>query len=441
MNRDFRLLWAGETTSAFGSSITSVAFPLIAAVTLNADTFVVGLLAAAAWLPWLVIGLPAGAWVDRLPRRAVMLVCDFVSAALYLTIPAAQFLGLLTVAQLVAVALLTGAATVFFSTAYRSYLPALVDKADLVPANARLQAGQSSAQVVGAGASGLIGQFLGLVTGLLFDAVTFVVSAVCLLSIRTREPRVTATERPPLRTQIADGLRFVAGDRILLMFTVYGAVSNLALIGYQAIQSVFLLRDVGADPALIGGLFMVGSVGGVVGALLAGRIAGRVGTARGVLLCQLVAVSFGLLLPLTSKGFGLLFFAVGSFVLVAGVVASNVIFAGFRQGYCPPELLGRVSASSSVVSTSTMALGGLLAGVLGSTIGTRATMWVMMALLVLSAGILLAGPIRGRRDLPSRGDAHLSEPVDEPVRAVGRHDRAEAEIVEVTGRDHQAGVR
>src|SRR4051812_2690306 len=122
VNRDFRRLWLGETTSAFGSSITSVAFPLIAAVTLRADTFVVGLIAAVAWVPWLVIGLPAGAWVDRLSRRTVMLTCDIASALLYLSIPAAQFLGILTVAQLVVVALLTGVAAVFFTPAYRSYL-------------------------------------------------------------------------------------------------------------------------------------------------------------------------------------------------------------------------------------------------------------------------------------------------------------------------------
>ena len=420
MNRAFRLLWVGETTSAFGSSVTSIAFPLLAATTLNADTVAIGLLVAAAWLPWLVIGLPAGAWVDRLPRRAVMLVCDIVSVLLYVSIPVAQFLGILTITQLVVVAVLTGTATVFFTTAYRSYLPVLVDKADLVTANARLQAGQSSAQVLGPGASGLIGQLLGLATGLLLDALTFVVSAVCLLSIRTREPRVSRPDRPPLRTQIADGLRFVAGNRILLTFTVFGAVSNLALVGYQAIEPVFLLRDVGVDAAVIGGLAMAGSVGGVLGSALAPRLARRLGDARAVLLCQVCCVPFGLLIPLTGKGFGLLLFAVGEFVLVAGIVAANVIFAGWRQAYCPPELLGRVSASSSVVSTSMIALGGLLGGALGSAIGTRATLWVMTALLVLSLGILLASPIRGRRDFPSAPDAHGAEAGHELVGAVGR---------------------
>jgi MFS family permease len=198
---------------------------------------------------------------------------------------------------------------------------------------------------------------------------------------------------------------------------------------------------------MIGGLFMVGSVGGLVGSMLAARIAARVGNARAVLLCQLVAVTFGLLLPLTGPGFGLLFFAVGSFVLVAGVVAANVIFSGWRQGYCPPHLLARVSASSAVISTSMMALGGLLAGALGSAIGTRATLWAMVVLLVLSAGILLTGPIRGRRCLPSNrrcpsaADAHLPQPRDDLGRTVDRDDRTEVELVQAAGADHQAGVR
>ncbi len=452
MNRDFRLLWTGETTSALGSSITGVALPLIA-VDLHADTFVVGLLTAAAWLPWLVVGLPAGAWVDRLPRRPVMLMCDVVMASAYVSIPAAHVLRILTVTQLLVVALLVGTATVFFSTAYRSYLPALVEKPDLVPANARMQAGQSAAQVLGPGAAGVVGQFLGLVTGLVFDAVSFVVSAICLLSIRTREPRAAATDRLSLRTQIADGLRFVAGDRILLMFTLFGAASNLALTGYQAIEPVFLLRDIGLDPAAIGGLFMVGGVGGLVGAVLAVRISRRLGTARAVLACQFGAAAAGLLIPLTGKGFGLIPYVVGTFLVVAGVVASNVIFTAWRQAYCPPELLGRMAASGSVVGYSTIALGGLLGGALGSAIGVRPTLWVMTALLALSVTILLASPIRGRRDfpsagdfpaagdIPSAGDAHLAQPGHEPGRAVDRDDRAEVQVVEAAGADHQAGVR
>jgi predicted MFS family arabinose efflux permease len=160
-----------------------------------------------------------------------------------------------------------------------------------------------------------------------------------------------------------------------------------------------------------------------------------------VLGCQLCAAAAGLLIPLTGKGFGLLCFVVGTFALIAGVVASNVIYAGWRQGYCPPELLGRMSASASVVGYSTTALGGILGGALGSAVGVRPTMWAMTVLLVLSTSILLASPIRTRRDFPSARDSHVPQPCDELGRAVHRHDRAEVEVVQAAGADHQAGVR
>ncbi|HEY2694609.1 MAG TPA: MFS transporter [Pseudonocardiaceae bacterium] len=411
MSRDFRLLWIGETTSEFGSNITGVAFPLIAAATLHADAFVVGLLASAAWMPWLLLGLPAGAWVDRVRRKRIMLVCDLAAAACYVSIPVAWWLGLLTTVQLIVVAVLGGTATVFFTTAYHAYLPTLVPKSELTSANARLQAGRSSAEALGPGASGLIAQFLGLVTGLLFDAASFLVSAMCLLSIRAREAELPRpTSRESLRAQIIEGVRFVAGDRILHSFVAYGAVVNLGLMGYQAIQPVFLLRDVGVGPGAIGGMLMAGSVGGLIGALLASRIARRFGTARAVLWCQLCAVPFGLLLPLAGPGLGLAPFAIGQFVQVAGIVASNVIFAGFLQGYCPAELRGRVSASSAVVNYGTVALGALLGGILADAIGTRPTMWAMTVLLTLSLGILIASPIRKLRDFPAQPSASYSQP-------------------------------
>ena len=125
-HRDFRLLWIGETTSSLGSSVTSVALPLVAITNLHASVFAIGMLSAAAWLPWLLIGLPAGAWIDRMPRRPVMLVCDLVSLTLFASVPVAAWLGLLTLPQLLGVALLTGTSKVFFATAYRAYLPSLV---------------------------------------------------------------------------------------------------------------------------------------------------------------------------------------------------------------------------------------------------------------------------------------------------------------------------
>jgi MFS family permease len=399
--RDFRLLWFGETTSNVGSSVTAVALPLVAVVTLHASTFTVGMLTAAAWLPWLLIGLPAGAWVDRLHRRPVMIACDIASTLLFASIPAAAWLGLLSIGQLLVVALLGGAATVFFATAYRVYLPSLLPPDRLLDGNAKLQGSESAARFAGPGIAGLLAQSSGAVTGLLLDAASFFVSAACLLAIRGREWPVPVTGRPGLRRAIADGMRYVARDRYLRTLTVFGAASNVALTGYQSILVVFLVRVVGLGAGTVGALLSVLSLGGVTGAFIAGRVARRVGTARGFLLCQLGAAPFALLIPLTGPGLRLAFLITGGLAIGVGVVAANVISGSFRQSYCPHHLLGRITTSMMFLNLGAIPLGGLLGGLLGTALGTRATIWIMAMTLVLAQLILIASPIRRGRDFPT----------------------------------------
>lgn len=396
---DFRLLWLGETTSSLGSSVTIVALPLVA-ISLHASVVMIGLLGAAAWLPWLLIGLPAGAWVDRLPRRPVMLICDAVSLALFVSVPIAAWCGALTIAQLLVVALLAGTAKVFFATAYRAYLPALVPAEHLVDGNAKLQGSESAAQIAGPGLAGLLAQAFGAATGLLADAVSFLVSVLCLRAIRGAEPPRQLTRRR-LRHEIAEGLRFVAGDRFLRPYIAFGGMANLALTGYQAILVVFLVREVGLNSGMVGLLVATGSIGGVLGAAAAPWLARSLGSARALLWCKVGVSPFGLLIPLTGPGDRLAFFVIGTGVIVAGIVAGNVIAAGFTQRYCPAPLFGRILTSMQVVNFGTIPLGALLGGVLAGALGTRATMWVMLVLFVASGAIMLASPFRGRRDLPT----------------------------------------
>jgi predicted MFS family arabinose efflux permease len=398
--RDFRLLWIGQTSSKLGSTITSVALPLVAVSTLDASAFLVAMLPAATWLPWLILGLPAGVWVDRLPRRTVMIVADLIALAVVLSVPIAAWLGVLHIGHLLAAALLTGAASVFFQTAYQTYPPVLLPTVALPAANAKLQGSESAAQVVGPGIGGLVAQLFGAVTGLLGDALSFLISAICLLRIETREKVTRSAETNTLR-EVGEGLRFVFSDPYLRVLTAFGAASNIGLIGYQAVLVVFLTRVVGVSPGAVGGLIAAMGLGGVAGAALATPIGRRFGTARGMIMCELGAAPFGLLIALGGPGPRLGFVVVGGFVLVAGVVAGNVIKASFRQSYPPPHLLGRVTASKQLVNFGTIPLGALLAGGLASTIGVRPTMWLMLACVVLAALILLAEPIRGRRDLPT----------------------------------------
>ncbi|MFC4020144.1 MFS transporter [Micromonospora sp. GCM10011542] len=401
-HRDFRLLWTGQAVSSVGSNVSTVALPLVAVAVLDAGAFQVAVLTAAAWLPWLLIGLPVGAWVDRLPRRPVMLACDLVSALLFLSVPLAAVLNRLTVGHLLLVALGAGAARVFFETADQVYLPVLLRPEQLPEGNAKLHATQTMSYVVGPGIAGLIAQLAGAVAALLLDALTFLVSAACLLRIRTVEPRRRRADRSrSLRRDIAEGLRFVARDPYLRVLTVFGAASNIGLTGYQAVLVVFLVRDLRLAPGLVGVLVAVMSAGGIVGALSATTLARRFGTARAMLLGAAFTGPPALLIPLAAPGAGLLWPALGGVLIGLGVAIGNVVKGSFRQTYTPHHLLGRVTVSMHMLNFGTIPLAAVLAGALGARYGARTAIWVMTAWLALTPLILLVGPVRRRRDLPA----------------------------------------
>jgi MFS family permease len=397
---DFRLLWTGETTSCLGSSIGGIALSLVALSVLHASVFAVSALTAAAWLPWVLIGLPAGAWVDRLPRRPVMIAADVVSVAAFGSVPVAAWCGVLTTVQLMFAALAGGTASVFFKTAYRAFLPALLAADDLLEGNAKLQGSEQVANVAGPGAAGVIAQAAGAVCGVLADAASFAVSAICLSRIRVAEPPGLARRRN-LRHEIGEGLAIVVGDPLLRASAIYGCLSNLTLVGYQAVLVVFLIRIVGLSAGVAGALIAVTSLGGVLGALLARPAARRFGTARVVFYGRTLLTPACLLIPLADRGPGLALFVLGSVTVVSVIIAGNVIWGGWTQSYYPGKLLGRVSTSVQVFNYGSIPLGAIVAGALASYLGVRVALWIMLSGLVLSVLALLPSPLRHLRDLPS----------------------------------------
>ncbi|MDX3003214.1 MFS transporter [Kribbella solani] len=394
-HRDFRLFWIGETINRFGSATSSVALPLVAISMLDATTFQVGLLTAAAWAPWLLIGLPTGAWIDRVRRRPVMLASCLASCLLFTIVPLAAAGRLLTIQLLLAIALLAGAASVVFQTAYTAYLPTLLAPPDHPEGNAKLHGSASAAQIAGLGCGGLLVQFVGAANALLIDAASFLVALACLAAIHFRERR-TSTPRTP--GAIREGIRLVLHDVWLRTLTIFGAVSNLALMGYQAIVVVFLVREAGLTAGTVGTLIAAASSGGVVGAFVARRTL-RFGTARALLFCELGLPTLALLIPL--GGVSPVFYLIGAFGVSLGVVGGNVVKVTFIQSYCPPELLGRLSATTSFVNYGTIPLGALLGGTLGQTLGLTPALWITTAGVPLAALVLLASPIRRHRDLPT----------------------------------------
>jgi len=438
--RSFRLLWIGETVSQLGNAMALVGVPLAAVIVLHASTFAVGVLTAAAWLPWLLIGLPAGALVDRLPARRVMIVCDAVSAVLYASVPAAAWGGVLTTGQLIAVQLLGGAASVLFMTGYQVYLPSLVAPGELIEGNTKMQGSASAAAFAGPGLAGLVAQLLGAVTALLCNAVSFVVSAACLLgtgrAAGTRRaadtgrvagtgrgagtgpvgataslgaepepeaeavPEPEAVRRAGLRGEIADGLLLVLRDPYLRQLSTFWAAANLALTGYTALLVVFLVRVIGLTPGPVGLLSAVPGLGGILGALVTGRITARLGTARGLLLSTLCGIPCGLLIPLTGPGPRLAWYVAGSLLAFTGMAVGNIIIAAFRQSYAPPGMCGRVTATMRFLIFGTSPVGALLGGSLGTWLGIRTALWLLLGALALSGALLLTPALTSVRDLP-----------------------------------------
>jgi MFS family permease len=399
-HRDFRLLWTGETISRFGSATSTVALPLIAISLLEASTFQVGLLTAAAWAPWLLIGLPAGAWVDRLHRRPILLATSAASCLLFALLPLAAIAGLLSIQLLLAAATLAGVSAVLFQTAYTAYLPTLLDPTDHSEGNAKLHGSASAAQIAGLGCGGLVVQVAGPANALLVDAATFLVALACLAAIQFREPSTVVDGRSGLWTDITAGISLVAKDSWLRTLTIFGAVSNLALMGYQAIIVVFLVREVGLSAGTVGALVAAAASGGVAGAFIGRRLATRFGTARALLLCELGLPTLAILIPLSTLSPA--FYLAGAFAVGVGVVGGNVVKATFLQSYCPPELLGRLTATTSFVNYGTIPLGALLGGTLGELLGLVPALWITTAGVPLAGLVLPLSPIRSQRDLPSR---------------------------------------
>ncbi|MFB7598680.1 MFS transporter [Streptomyces sp. NPDC056160] len=397
-HRGFQLLLTGDTVSQFGSQVTMLALPLVALSVFHASSFQMGLLTAASTVPVAVAGLPAGAWVDRMRRRPVLVAADLLRFVLLASIPLAHAFGLLTLAQLYAVAVLAGTATVFFDVAHLSYVPFLVGRDRLAEGNAVLQTANRGANFSGPAVCGWLVQAAGPVGALVVDAASFLVSAGSIGAIRRSEPQPENEARGSLRQQIAVGLRYVFHQPVLRMLVTSGVLLCLATTALLAVQPILLVRDLKLSPGLYGLLLAGEGVGGFLGSLTARSVIRRLGTARAIWVPSLAIVPFVLLMPFTGHGWLVLLYPVGSFAFAVGISMRNVAQLTYRQHVCPAELLGRMNASMRVLTWGAMPLGGLLGGALAQWAGTRAAMWAVFALIVLALLPVLTPALRAARD-------------------------------------------
>ena len=411
-NRDFARLWAGQSISQLGSQITLLALPLVAIRALRATPVEVGVLAAAETLPFLLIGLPAGVWVDRWRRRPVLITADVGRALALATVPLAYAFDVLTIGQLYAVALVTGLFTVFFDVAYQSYLPALVPRAQLVDGNSRLELSRSAAHVVGPGTAGLLVQVFRAPLAIAADSLSFVLSALCIGAIRSEEAR-PRRDRSDAATgmgrSIVTGLRYVLGHPVLSRVGVSTAVFNFFSAVGTAVFLLYAVRELRIDPAVIGLVFSLGSLGFVAGAAATRRITGRFGVGPSLALAALVQGGAFLLVPLAPRSTPLPFF-VAAFVLETfASPVYNITQVSLRQAITPAAMQGRMNATMRFVVWGTLPLGSLVGGVLGHAVGLRQTLWVSAVGGSLAVVPLVGRAVRRLRDIP---DAEPEADVD-----------------------------
>lgn len=409
-NRDFRLLWAGNTISLTGDAVSGIALPLVAIYDLHATAFEVGVLTAAVWVPQLLFGLPAGVWMDRVRRRPVMIAADLGRALMVSVVPIAAAIGVLHLWILFAVALAVGMLSMFFRLGWAAFLPSTVGSDRLVEGTSTLEASGTAVGIVGPGVGGLLVQALTAPVALLADAASFLVSAVNLARIRTKEPAPQPSTTVWMRAQLAEGFRFVRGQPALRMLIVFFVLVSCVFAGQQALLLLFLARSVGLEPGVIGALLALASIGGFLGALITPAVGRRIGTGRTFCVAAGVTFPFGLLIPLTSHGAGVIWYVLGAGVVAAGIAATNITAFSFLLAICPNDLLGRVSSVANVTQTAGLVLGGLAGGVLGDLIGVRSSMWFVESGLVAVAALVIASPLRHLRDLPAEPETRPSTP-------------------------------
>jgi MFS family permease len=402
---DFRRLWAADLLSQLGSRLGMGAVPLLAVLTLNASTFQVSLLRTCETAAWLGLGLFAGAWADRVRGLPVLVSADLGRALLFASIPVAAWFGVLTLAQLYVVLALAGLLTVLFDVAHTSYLPRLLDGDQLLPGNAKLAANHSIGAVVGAGAGGLLYQWLGAAVTIGLDALSFLWSALWLRSIRTPEARPARPDQPDLCREIVEGMRYVFTHPLLRPIALTTAATMLFQAAGDAITLVYLVRVVQLQPAVIGLLSMIGLLGAILASMVTEKLSIRYGDAR-LLLLSSTGIGVGFTLKaLTAPGWQLSWYVVAMLVSGFGIIVNYIVQVSTQQRVCPPELRGRVSATMSFVSWGAAPIGSLLGGALGTVFGLHATLWIAGLATLAGSTFLYLSPFRTLRTVPAQSEA------------------------------------
>ncbi|MCG5446099.1 MFS transporter [Micromonospora sp. NIE79] len=400
-HRDFMVLWSGRTLSETGDAISLLAIPLLAVTVLEASALEAGVLTATRMVAYLLISLPAGVWVDRWPKRMIMIICHLLRGGLVATVAVGAWSGWVTMAQLWIVALLSGVCTVLYETAHHSLVPTIVPPDQLLDANGKMSTTYSVSMIAGYSVGGALISMLGVARTVGLDALAYLGNALSLLLIRRDEPARAVARKRHFRRELAEGFSFVFRHPIMPRLVAAAATLNLFSQMIFALSVLYLVRVLQLSEGQVALTLALVTIGGISGGLVSGRLARVMGSARIIWAAPIGLGWLVLLVPASRPGWGMATYTLGMAALSALFAIYNAASISYRQRVCPPELLGRMTASVRWVIFGVMPLGALLGGALGSWIGVRPTLWIAAAGVWASGLWVLLSPLRWMRDLPA----------------------------------------
>ena len=401
---DFMRLWTAQAVSQFGEQVTRAALSLAALLTVHAEPAQLGVLAALSSAPAVIVGMFAGGYVDRARRRALMISADIVRGLLLLTVPIAAWLGIFSMMQVYVLAFLVGAASVLFDLADTAYLPTLLPQEHLIEGNSKLGVTRATAEVGGSALAGLLVQIIGAPMTITFNAFTYLFSAFALGRIKAPEP-ATATEtgdEHPL-AGIGAGLRAVLANPLVRPIFVIAVSGNMFGAFFAALYTFFVVSVLHLTPFMLGLSIAAGGIGSLVGAALSPLIARALGVGPAILTCWVVMPVLMLATPLAQGPpyVALSILIAGQFLGDALAVAGNTIAFTLYQTTMANSRLGRAQAAFRVGAGAGMIVGALAGGVLGEILGARATLFIAIGGMALSAAPGFVSPLRRLKSMPA----------------------------------------
>jgi MFS family permease len=397
--RQFVRFWCGQSISMVGSSVSDFAIPLVAVITLEVTPSQMGMLRALGAAPGILLGLFAGVWVDRVSRKRLLITAELLAAALVASVPVAYALGSLSLSHLVVVGLGFGLLGPFWWPAWNAFLPSVVETDLLFDANSKLLFSWSATGVVGPGLGGILVQAVGAPFALLFDAGSFVVSSAFLATVRPRvEERAGEDVRGEMLARIREGLRLTFLDPMQRAITIPRAMLDFFDAFSLAVIVIYVIREVGLSPGLMGLAFALSSVGFLVGSLVAPRFGRRVGLGGTILWGLGLVAASPYTMVAADRGLpdwvNVLFFALPGLIGGFGGVIQHAGLQAIRQSITPERMLGRVYASASLLGRVLWLVGALIGGFVGEVVGLRPAVVVLALGYSIPFVYALASPLR-----------------------------------------------